>query len=287
MSITETHCVEKHFWPRPSSYRNPSKRPKESIVPRQINSDSRASQPDRRPYVQRIQELAFCFPHLQKCLVSSRFSHQKYSVFDYYHHTLLSTRSQVTDRSRPCSTPESRTTFQHLAKDEVPSNLTHRVILVESLSTDLIELLGSELGVVPEFFEQHLINSGWQNGKDNDCEASSWNTRTLNRPYTSIRWLRSGVSNYPRKLTTQSRSNFLQPGGRLSWEENVLVTNREKSLTLCEIRHEATPAENILRPSWQIETDEGSEETSDPQPVLWEERASICVRQEANYQVGK
>ena len=289
MSSTEFHSVGKSFWPCTLSYEKPLKRSKEPYVSHTVGQTKPNLQPSQtsgRSYIQRVKELSLHFPHLQNCLMPSRFSHQKYSVFDYENHVLLNTRVHETDSTQPYDPQKSHTAFQNLVKDCVPSNLTHRVLVVEGLSSNLIELLGSELGIAPEFFEQHLINSGWQNGEYNDCEASSWNTRTLTRPFTSIKWLRSGISNFPRQLSAQTQRELLQPSGRLSWDESVVVTNGNKGLSLWEIRHEVTPAENIFRPSWQVKTRECGKESLEAQPVIWEERATFCVKQEAQHKIG-
>lgn len=54
----------------------------------------------------------------------------------------------------------------------------------------MIFLLGGALQMSPEFFEEHLINSGWSGSDYGDLEADTWNTRGTNKDYASIGWYR-------------------------------------------------------------------------------------------------
>ena len=46
--------------------------------------------------------------------------------------------------------------------DDIPSDLKFRLLVVEDLSGRMIHILGKCLNISPEFFKEHLINSGWR-----------------------------------------------------------------------------------------------------------------------------
>ena len=257
-----------------------------SCASRQTGLGDELLEASHNQYIERLKELSVYYPHLKNSLAPSRSPHHKYTVIDYHDQVLLTTRSYVSRRAQSHSAAKSRAVFHDLVRGNVSTNLTHRVIVVEGLSTQVIEILGSELEIAPELFEQHLINSGWQDGDYQDCEASTWNTRVMKRPYTSIRWLRPGTSNSPNPLSARIQRDLLQPPGRLSWDESILAPDCNDGLTRYDVRHEVTAATNIIRPSWDLKTYASDKVSSPSQPVVWEERATIWVKQEAQYQIS-
>ena len=261
-----------------------SRKPPAHDAAKQTESCLESSKSSCKHYIHRTRELSKYFPHLKNCSAPSRFNHQKYTVFDYQDQVLLTTKSHVTDQS--LSTEESCAIFRNLVKENAPANLTQRVIIVEDLSTQLIGILGSELKIAPEFFEQHLINSGWQDGNYQDCEASTWNTRAVKKPYTCVRWLRPGTFSSPSSLRAQPQCDLLQHSGQLSWNESLVAHGCTKGSAGYEVRHEVTPAVNIIRSRWDLRTHETGKEPSLSMPVLWEERASLWINVEDNVQIG-
>ncbi len=80
--------------------------------------------------------------------------------------------------------------FQHKVLGNIPADVRLRMVLVEDLSEKTLSLLGGALHMSPEFFEEHLINSGWSAAGYGDVEADTWNTRGAIKDYTSISWYR-------------------------------------------------------------------------------------------------
>lgn len=72
----------------------------------------------------------------------------------------------------------------------IPEGVKQRVILVEDLSPRTINFLGCRYGISPEFFEEHLINSGYNGSDYSDPPANTWPTSGLKKSYFSMRWHR-------------------------------------------------------------------------------------------------
>ncbi|PLN81104.1 hypothetical protein BDW42DRAFT_185628 [Aspergillus taichungensis] len=72
----------------------------------------------------------------------------------------------------------------------VSDGLKRRIFLVEDLSVRAIHCFGETFGITPEFFEEHLLNSGWRGAKYDDPPAQSWTTAKMPKSYTSIQWFR-------------------------------------------------------------------------------------------------
>lgn len=72
----------------------------------------------------------------------------------------------------------------------IPTNITHRLFIVEDLSFRAIAHLGSCLNITPEFFEEHLVNSGYAGAEYHDPPARSWMTSDMQKSYTSMKWFR-------------------------------------------------------------------------------------------------
>lgn len=83
--------------------------------------------------------------------------------------------------------------FKFLQK---PTTATTRVIIVEDLSTPIIDVLGSIWNLDPEFFAEHL------HYKWDICDT--WNTSGHSKPYFSVRWCR------PSYLTAEGAADVAQ-----------------------------------------------------------------------------
>ena len=202
-------------------------------------------------YLQGVKHLSTRYPHLKNCMTASRSNRHKYTIYDYEDLTLLKKTSHVSSQYNSLGPEDCHSTFRKLVTEYIPASLSRRLIVVEDLSTDLIETLGSELKVTPEFFEEHLINSGWCNGKYQDQDASSWSTRGMRKPYTSVRWLRPATLAISR-LSAQHKNDLLKARGRLIWDESLPYPCSAESMARMDVRHEISPSVNIMRPSWNL-----------------------------------
>lgn len=73
---------------------------------------------------------------------------------------------------------------------DITEGLKSRVFIVEDLSKSTIHSLGAAFGVTPEFFEEHLLNSGYDGAQYDDLSSRSWKTAGLAKSYVSIQWFR-------------------------------------------------------------------------------------------------
>ncbi|KFG85934.1 hypothetical protein MANI_114355 [Metarhizium anisopliae] len=72
----------------------------------------------------------------------------------------------------------------------IPTDITHRLFIVEDLSSRAIAHLGSCLNITPKFFEEHLVNSGYTGAEYHDPPARSWMTSDMQKSYISMKWFR-------------------------------------------------------------------------------------------------
>ena len=76
---------------------------------------------------------------------------------------------------------------------EIPDNVKQWLLIVQDLSPSTINCLWARFGVNPEFFEEHLINSGYEDGNYADAPSQSWTTSGMKKTYVSMRWYRPVV----------------------------------------------------------------------------------------------
>ncbi|KAJ5149682.1 Mg2+ transporter protein CorA-like/Zinc transport protein ZntB [Penicillium atrosanguineum] len=82
------------------------------------------------------------------------------------------------------------------------------LILVEDLSERVIHKLGEEFGINPEFFEEHLLNSGYSGANYEQQPAKMWNTASLEKSYVSMKWFRP-VWRAPTYFSSRDLSDLL------------------------------------------------------------------------------
>lgn len=146
----------------------------------------------------------------------------------------------------------------------IPDNVRQRLIVVEDLSPRAISCLGRRFGVSPEFFEEHLINSGYEGLSYNDQPAHTWTTFGLKKSYVSMRWHRPVFRLPIVPFSENDLRELLDPS--ISRLEYTSDTSRHMSIYQTET--------NIFRSEWELWTD--SRITSRMKRVCgWEERASI------------
>ncbi|KAJ5933033.1 Mg2+ transporter protein CorA-like/Zinc transport protein ZntB [Penicillium verrucosum] len=69
-------------------------------------------------------------------------------------------------------------------------DVQQRLIFVEDLSKPTIAKLGEAFSINPEFFEEHLLNSGYAGGKYDSPPARNWSTASFDKSHMSFRWIR-------------------------------------------------------------------------------------------------
>ena len=222
-------------------------------------------------------------PHLKNILKPPR-SHDRADLdcFDYTSSGFFSMQRYAFDGNLG----SCQDAFAKGILDDIPSDLKFRLLVVEDLSGKMIHILLKCLGISPEFFEEHLVNSGWRDEEYKDAESNTWCTRDLVKDYMSIKWHRptKGRADRPNWLhSSQGSSKFESTKKTQKWEEKVSkestarATVKERNVA---VHHFAEPAVNILRRDWEPDLD--SESFS-----AWEERATVWRTQYLACQFGE
>jgi hypothetical protein len=162
---------------------------------------------------------------------------------------------------------------QNLRTDRV-RNVRARYILVEDISPQLITNLGTTFWLNPEFFEEHLNQSGYRASSYEDPSPRTWNTNATPKDYASVRWFRPVHRSKVRPLSQLDRQTLLGLGdstGVLRYEISSAQSWIEKTVRL---------TTNIFRAEWAIVSDPDRavpEEGVGTFPVAWEERLTVQV----------
>lgn len=157
-----------------------------------------------------------------------------------------------------------------------------RTIIIEDLSRDLIECVGNALRLNPEFFEEHLSQSGYQGDECLGTSPKQWSTSTTAKDYVSLKWHRPVHRNAMKPLTSMDRKALLDlNNGIMEWTSNsidMLGETIEEHIDTSEaIDHTLIAENNIIRECWPLITDPEKLLPTDGSPVAsaWTERASM------------
>ncbi|KAF7593471.1 hypothetical protein BBP40_011477 [Aspergillus hancockii] len=208
----------------PSPKRRTTQRPT-PVKPRRRKETSRV-------YKEVLDRAAKAFPHIRngKARKRSRIEHFSISYYDVYD-----------DHIAEAVTLDSSSITPSIREIPVPEGVQERVFLVEDLSQRAIHVLGEAFNVTPEFFEEHLLNSGYTGAQYNDPPARTWKTAGLTKTYASIQWFRP-MYRLPPHLSGLDLEDLLK--GRLGFP-------------LGKSEYELEARTNIFRPEWVLQTDPG------------------------------
>ena len=140
-------------------------------------------------YLEKIRTLTSSLPHLQNILSQTPRQGAVVDCYDFHQGELQSTRTFSGDRRAFEFLTAEEESLDDMLKAQDDNDLDLRVLVATDLTTGLIECLGSNLAMNPEFFEEHLLNSGWR-GNEIDPEADAWVTNNMTKDYVSIMWYR-------------------------------------------------------------------------------------------------
>ncbi len=238
--------------------------------------------PAVKPYASAIETLSLHLPHLTNVRTSSRQKDVSVTCYDYSDNLMATPKTfSAMQSSDELQTTEGMS-LQRFLGEVPPNNVQLRLIVTNDLSTDLIECLGTSLSMSPEVYEEHLVNSGWQNGMDEDQEPDTWITRDMKKTHTSIKWYRPVKRVLQRPHSTLDRLKLLNSKTHpFSWSE--LVPGRLGKPH--GVQHVSTPATNIFRRGWDMKTD-ADVTVSTGGFVAWEERATLWNKQCEEYRIG-
>lgn len=237
-----------------------------------------------KSYALTTQALSLHLPHLENVKYSSRHDNDvSVTCYDYSANALASFEAfSIMQPSKLLQNVEGVLLRQYL--ESVPSKAVHlRLIVANDLSTDLIECLGTSFSVSPEMYEEHLVNSGWQNGIYNDQQPENWITRNMKKSHMSIKWYRPVKRTILRPHSITDRLKFLDPSTQpFRWTENIPDARGKPH----GVQHISTPTTNIFRQDWDIKTNADAT-ISAGGFAAWEERATVWDKQCDGYRVGQ
>ena len=226
-------------------------------------------------YAQTINTFSAHLPHLKNVLqVSTRRRNVTVECYDYSDNTLTSKRKFSRRRQDDFYTDEGESLY-NVMQDYTESTGQLRLIIAEDLSTELIACMGSSLNISPEVFEEHLLNSGWRNGRYDDDETDTWVTRDMTKSYTTLRWFRPVKRKLQRPYSESDWESLLNPRGKVfSWVESVPSKDGKNF----GVQHDSKPTTNIIRNDLDLKTDvKAFADVGDL--VGWEEKATLWSRQ--------
>lgn len=218
-------------------------------------------------YWTKIGPLLDCLPHLQAVDETNGRHRNKASVscMDYIRGELKPRMHRKLRAGKQLM--ESVRSLKRVADPDVIT----RVILIEDLSPEVIESIGSVFGVDPEFFAEHLNRSGYGGMDYDDPLPSHWMSET--KAHISLKWYRPVLQNpkvtqwmqdpgalldlKERTLKKNSMVSTNMAPGSISWFDSAYTADGRKNEDANQ--HEAVISTNIFRPSWTLSTRPPSE----------------------------
>jgi hypothetical protein len=284
-----------------------------SAIVASSNDASHIPVPDKRDYWQKIEPLTHFMPHL-KNIFPPKGRHRyagKATCIDYLSNgdsragieidmsyvRSRSGREMMTDRLKELRIVEDPT-------------VSSRIILVEDLCSESMEILGTTFGLDPEMFAEHLNKSGYDAEDYSETDAERWNTSHLAKDFVAMTWCRPVYQNplltdwlrAPRRLLNEDED--VQDGmSSVTWRDPTFTITGKRIRSARE--HRLRVETNVFRRSWSLSARttgfDSQPRTGDRKPkqpldnlrstlvpTAWQERASFCcVQGEANIPIGK
>ncbi|KAI4108354.1 MAG: hypothetical protein LQ339_002255, partial [Xanthoria mediterranea] len=159
-NVTEEDAITAAETPLPEPIQTLS-RQSFSDTPETVSNQAEAK------YWKDIQEVQEECPHLTNVGKQSR-AHDRahFESLDYNSGNLIATKTHLLGSTASRAAED----FTAAILKDVPANTDTRLLVVEDLSSRLINVLHTCLGVSLEFFEEHLLNAGWHSNEDYDVE---------------------------------------------------------------------------------------------------------------------
>ncbi|KAF2138309.1 uncharacterized protein K452DRAFT_361381 [Aplosporella prunicola CBS 121167] len=186
-------------------------------------------------------------------------------------------------------------------KQHLISNLAHkclfaqnmkRFFIVEDLTPYMINTLGTTFGMNPEFFEEHLLQSGFLGDSQDNEDSATWRTNGILKDYFSLRWFRPVLRRFSEPPDKWDRLKLISnKDQQIEWghvtkirEEDLAVgPNQADDETVRELekeskrgRHCVSASSNIFRQERALITDRiRAMKSASGAHVAWEERATM------------
>lgn len=179
--------------------------------------------------------------------------------------------------------------------------IASRVILVEHLCPVVIEML-ARIGLDPDFFAEHLNQSGYQSADWKDPPPARWNTAYTEKVYSSMAWCRPVYQNTKLTEWLQTPDDLLSKlkgskdnASKVMWRDADFTDQGTRNTDIKE--HRLVLETNIFRQNWGLSArplcsdllrrqvlDPQAADWDEPQfktitsvPTAWQERLSVCV----------
>lgn len=231
-------------------------------------------------YSKAIQSIREHLPHLQNLVGEGRGKPVKLDCYEYAERKLLSRKTfRSAESSKLLS--EDNDSLSHYLENVPPNPVELQLLVATDLSTPLMNCLGSSLGISPEMFEEHLINSGWRDGVYKNPGSDTWMTRNMIKDYTSIQWYRPVKRNLSSEYDADRVTLLDDRAGCINLKEEIRNADGKPTKILLEVK----PSTNILRREWELRTDPRDTSSAGSSSV-WEERATIWTRQYETCRTG-
>ncbi|KAJ6021627.1 Mg2+ transporter protein CorA-like/Zinc transport protein ZntB [Penicillium herquei] len=218
--------------------------------------------PHTYTYEDIIKNASKALSHIENGSLKAKPRHEKASIifYDYLHDGSVYS--------------ESIENVQDLPSLGNRSDLRQRLIVVEDLTKLIIDTLGMQFKINPEFFEEHLLNSGYSGSHFSQPSSKTWSTASLQKSYICMKWFRP-VWRTPTYFSNRDLHDLLEDKTEHFTHRGALTTRAET---------------NIFRSEWDLWTDP-EKTTRVKRECGWEEKVSIwsgsapspCL----NCQVGK
>jgi hypothetical protein len=155
-----------------------------------------------------IRPLKQDLPHLRNVLEPSRYQRSLIYVFDYS--SDMACKRPVRRRRLDFSIGEEALAAGRYVKslrNNIGVDCTRRLIIVEDICLDLIQVLTVAFALSPEVCEEHLVQSG-RTGRYTEPEPQTWKSRRIAKEHMFLRWLRPGRISL---AETEETSIYLPP----------------------------------------------------------------------------
>lgn len=176
-------------------------------------------------------------------------------------------------RNEPWENQSSAPAFEDFRKTlrNVSDHCIQRIVLVEDLTPNLIELLGATFQVPPHVFEEHLDRSGYTKDLEGGDRKKAWHSRASTQGFSSVTWFRPVLPLVP--VTSRLRSKLIsdrKPRVRCPFDGCQAHGHNLRLNTQA----------NIWRHQLDLCPEPGvyHKDSDTEYPVGWEERATMWAR---------
>lgn len=137
-------------------------------------------------YRKNINRLAEHFPNFQN--IATKDTRHQWSSRIIIHDRVSGPEPQASVRQEPFEGRSTAPAFDEFQKRlrNITDDCLQRLILVEDLSPNLIDLLGATFDIAPHVFEEHLDRSGYKKAPEDEATSGPWHTQFSSLGHSSV-----------------------------------------------------------------------------------------------------